>query len=43
LDVYAARREGLTKDMAAAQQIDMLFIPPGMIAEIQPLDAEIFG
>jgi hypothetical protein len=43
LDVYASHREGLIKDIAAAQHIDLLFIPPGMRAELQPLDAEIFG
>jgi hypothetical protein len=36
LDVYASHREGLIKDIAASQHIDLLFIPPGMTAELQP-------
>jgi hypothetical protein len=43
LDVYASHREGLIKDIAAAQQIDLLFITSGMTAELQPLDTKNFG
>jgi hypothetical protein len=43
LDVYASHREGYIKALAAAQRISLLFIPPGMTAEFQPLDAKIFG
>jgi hypothetical protein len=43
LDVFASHREGLIKEIATALHIDLLFIPPSMTAEPQPLDAEIFG
>jgi hypothetical protein len=33
----------MIKEIAKAQRIDLLFIPPGMTADLQPLDVEIFG
>jgi hypothetical protein len=39
LDVYASHREGKIKEIAKAQRIELLFIPPGMTADLQPLDA----
>jgi hypothetical protein len=43
LDVYTSHRQDDLKRLAAAQRIDLLFIPPGMTAELQPLDAKLFG
>jgi hypothetical protein len=43
LDMYAAHRnEDLLKDAAQRLCIDLVFVPPGMTGELQPLVATIF-
>jgi hypothetical protein len=42
-DFYVSHREGTIKEIAKAQRIKLLFNPPGMTTDLQPLDAEIFG
>jgi hypothetical protein len=43
LDVYSSHRNEEIIKLADAQNIDLLFIPPGMTGKIQPLDAAVFG
>jgi hypothetical protein len=44
LDMYAAHRnEEILKAAANRLRIDLVFVPPGMTGELQPLDATIFG
>jgi transposase len=44
LDMYAAHRnKDLLKDAATRLGIDLVFVPPGMTGELQPLDVAIFG
>jgi hypothetical protein len=44
MDVYAAHRnKEILSKAAQTYYIDLLFIPPGMTATLQPLDATIFG
>jgi hypothetical protein len=43
LDSYSVHRSAATKEYAAAIGINLLFIPPGMTDEFQPLDRYVFG
>jgi hypothetical protein len=43
IDLYASHRQPELIRKAAEQNIELLFIPAGMTAELQPLDAKIFG
>jgi hypothetical protein len=43
LDCYSVHRQRGTKDYAASIGIQLLFIPPGMTDEFQPLDRYVFG
>jgi hypothetical protein len=43
LDIYKSHFEGNTVDLANEMKIKMMFIPPAMTAELQPLDATVFG
>jgi len=44
LDMYAAHRnKDLILDAATRLGIDLVFVPPGMTGELQPLDVAIFG
>jgi hypothetical protein len=43
IDLYASHRQPELIRKAAEQHIELLFIPAGMTAELQPLDAKIFG
>jgi hypothetical protein len=43
LDVYSSHRNGELIKLADVRNIDLLFIPPGMTGELQPLDAAVFG
>jgi hypothetical protein len=43
IDLYASHRQPELIRKAAEQHTELLFIPAGMTAELQPLDAKIFG
>jgi hypothetical protein len=43
LDCYSVHRQEATKCLAAPLGINLLFIPPGMTDELQPLDRYVFG
>jgi hypothetical protein len=43
LDCYFIHRQKATKSHAASLGINLLFIPPGMTDELQPLDRYVFG
>jgi hypothetical protein len=43
LDCYSVHRQEATKEYAASIGVNLLFIPPGMTDELQPLDRYVFG
>jgi hypothetical protein len=43
LDCYSVHKDEFTRIIAAALNIELLFIPPGLTGRLQPLDRNVFG